>query len=371
MKYKIKTFGIIILIATITFGLSACGKDEEQPIVLLAPGGVIMINGVLRWGEVKDAEGYNVIIDGRLYRTTTATELTISQEYRSGNIFVEAYAGNLRSPLSHRAIVINNPESSGQSDNKKQVNNPFTEYVPADANIISLVGVLGVNYRDSVINVEPRTTPLVIELENVYAHGEVGRGGNNGADGELGLPVIRVINTGFSPDSLSFPGGFLPRLIISSIGTRNGLIGGAGGNGGRGRSTGDRGRVGGNGAPAIWGADSIEIIGSGKLVLGGGDGGNGGNGGPTSALGYTYTNGGNGGNGGVAVITNEFTVTMNSGGVTAYRLSVGGEGGQRNRLNSTIGGGRDGNPGEDDTRRYINYAGNEISPRGSVTSEPR
>ena len=345
----------LVLLAVLVFGMVfiGCSDGNPEPVVPLAPSGVFIINGVLTWGAVSGADGYNVYINATFYQTTAHTQLIIPQDLRSRTINVEAFSGNLRSPLSQAAIVINNSDSEGSGSGsdlpapnfpRENVSNGFERTIPATIDKITFVGVRGVTYTNVSINIEPRYSELIIELENVYAIGRTGPDGTtSNYAGSNGRPVIQ--QTENNPN-------FLPELIILSQGTRNGLIGGNGGNGLRFNETGRHGRVGGNGAVAISGANSLKVIGNGRLIIGGGDGGN-------------------GGNGGSAIIANMFTVTMNAGGVKAYRPSLGGKGGFQN--SGRLSNGVNGSPGANGNPKYINYAGNEIYLQGPgpITEEPR
>ena len=205
----------------------------------------------------------------------------------------------------------------------------FTIGISANIDRAVITGDSNTIYRDSEIIVAQRTSPLTIELNNVYAVGINGGNGVTGQDGGYGRPVI----------SMGSNMAGVPDLTIVSSGSSNELQGGAGGHGGRGNDN-STGAHGGYGGAAIM-ADKITITGNANIVLIGGNGGNGGLGGKlgTSTKG---TSGGNGGNGGASINANNITVNI-SGIVFALRSS-GGSGGSKHQgdLSFLVSGGSNG-----------------------------
>jgi hypothetical protein len=298
MKNVLKILLVLVAIVPLAFIATGCGNDNKPPV---APGSVVMVDGVLSWSPVDGAENYDVFAGSTLLGNTRTTAYIVPEQHQNLNLYVEAIRGNKRSGISSAAIRVNTQTDPARIlEDIILTGQNMTVEVPSNFNRAKIIGEPHVVYNGLEIKILGRTQPLILEFVNVTATGRAGTAGGTGQQGTNGKPVIT-----YGADGL----GTIPQLTIISSGGLNKLTGGDGGTGGTGRDR-QRGSNGGNGAPALI-ANNLVVMGDASIEFTGGAGGNGGRGGNLGTS-LSGTSGGHGGNGGVGVNCRNIIVSMDN-----------------------------------------------------------
>jgi hypothetical protein len=317
MKKLFLSFALVAIMTISVFAMTGCGKETQEPPA--APTSVLLIDNVLTWRAVDNIEKYFVYAGNNRIAEVDETRYVVPAQFLNSRIAVESVdASGVRSAPSRQAHIIHtvfaDPATIATHNVASQ--DTFNITVPNTIRRVKISGDIAKEYLDSQIIVAPRTSSLVIELENIRAVAPDGEAGQVGRSVIVGQGNTRIT----------------AELVLISSGSYNRLVGGRGGNGSTG-AAGQHGMAGGAGGSAIL-ATNVTLTGASEIRFIAGNGGNGGNGGTPSIVQpfqpevppfeenpgqpeqheiTSGRNGGRGGNGGIAVdASSSFLVTMNS-----------------------------------------------------------
>lgn len=298
MKKILKRFAVAVAaVLTLSVSVACAGEDVSQLPMLSPPQNLILIEDMLLWDEVENAEGYQVFANDEMIGETTDTNYVLTHR----NLEQEA----IKCKALGDDVTCRDSFFSFSVIRLAYVQPVVIEYnlaesscyieITSETTYIKIIGKEDEIYKDFQVNILPRESDLKIELVDVHA-------------------VASYCRSAIYSEEYNYSNickGY--NVLLISEGTSNSLYGGVGARGSNGQKgsfmvSGEDGGNGSMGSAAVT-VENLIIRGSADLTLIGGDGGNGGNGGDGGEFfvgsSSTAGSGGNGGNGGYGVRANK------------------------------------------------------------------
>lgn len=291
--------------------MSACGGglSIEKP-------SVSSYGNVMFWEEVEGADSY--LIDFGTEQEEVYSNYYIAERQTSNTrVGVRAKVGEKVSRKSNEVSLIKTDGFSVEETYKIELTDGKIYDIRPEHNFVQISG----SALDSQIIIQSRSRDLVIELNSVTLSSKQGEACVSTADGvydssRLNFTVVFIVNGSNTISGSNFT------KTPSKQATNSGKKGTRGGDGGSGLI-----------------APNVVMTGSGALTIRGGDGGNGGDGADSAGWSTaSYGNGGDGGDGGSGVLSTNFIVAMDIGGVVKTYGGNGGTGGHFGSNGSIVSG---------------------------------